>query len=316
MLAVGCRPRAARRPPARAGSHGVPRRLPDQLGEILAVLGFTQLHGDLDAAVRQDLFPSVTLAVLVELGYILDRAHPEQVVRAPEAKETRQALDLRQVPPFVTEDGHRPRQLAAGCVRDGIHGGIELLEQDRRDRVVGGTLVHHMEEQRGLLAQDSPRLDIVARGHARNRRRSVNPQVDLERGDDAPQLVASARDELRGTRAGRMPLRQGAEQAFQRLARVLAGPLRPHAYDVVDRREVPATPRAAPIQHGQKDRRRKQRPRGFRPVARLRIGFPRDERTGDGVRGLLRPRQVSPAREPVYHLQGIERVAPLGMLGI
>ena len=110
-----------------------------------------------------------------------------------------------------------------------------------------------------------------------------------------------------------MPLRQGTEQALQRLTRILAGPLRPQAHDVVDRREVLAAPRAALVQHDQKDRRGEQRPRGFRPVARLRIALPGDERTGDGIRGLLSPRQIPPVREPIDHFQWIERV---GMLGV
>ena len=51
-------------------------------------------------------------------------------------------------------------------------------------------------------------------------------------------------------------------------------------------------------------------------MVRLRIVLPDDERTGDGVRGLLRLRQISPVRKSIDQLQGIERVAPFGMLSI
>ena len=63
---------------------------------------------------------------------------------------------------------------------------------------------------------------------------------------------------------------------------------------MVDRREVLAAPRAALVQHDQKDRRGEQRRADSVQWLAFASPSPGDERTGDGIRGLLSPRQIPP----------------------
>ncbi len=94
------------------------RGLTDELGEVPSVLLLGELHRNLDPAVREDLPAAVSLAILIELGYVLRRADPEHAVAAPQTEEGGQALDTGKIAPLVAEYLHGTEEPAAVHVRD------------------------------------------------------------------------------------------------------------------------------------------------------------------------------------------------------
>jgi hypothetical protein len=68
--------------------------LADELGEVSAVFLLGELHGDFDAAVRENLPATVLLAVLIKLRNILGCARPVNLERPSKRKKGGQALDV------------------------------------------------------------------------------------------------------------------------------------------------------------------------------------------------------------------------------
>ena len=168
-LAVGRRGGCARRGPAVARALRVARGLADELGEVPAVLLLSELHGDFDAAVRENFPAPVSLTVFIKLGYILRCPRPVNLERPSKRKEGGQALDAGKVAPLVAEYLHGAGEPAAVGVGGGLDGRPELREEYRRYAVVGRALVEHVEEHGALVLKDRTRVDVGPGRHPRDR---------------------------------------------------------------------------------------------------------------------------------------------------
>lgn len=109
----------------------------------------------------------------------------------------------------------------------------------------------------------------------------------LERGEDAPHLVAAAREELGSPVAGGVVCRKLSDKRFKAVGGVSSLPFGSPAENLVDRGEVLRCYGALLMEGDGEDERREERSRGLRPVRGASASLVGDDDGGYGVRSLL-----------------------------